>query len=423
MVKQAIAGKVMRGAEVFEATVRIDERGIITAVTPGLAPDAVRLGDDEILRAGDVNAHSHPEQSVYTDLVDPSWDLATWCRHTIYHYSTSLTPRQVRLACRRAFARMVGYSVTSVFVSFYLHNNAGNRYDLEVIAAARDVGIRLLFGRMNYDIITAGAYEAKQASQHSYFETPQQAAANFRELMAEESDRVLICPALHSMHANTPEAIVAGIALGCKVNRPVQFHLSEDQGDVDLSLKEFGVRPLVFLEGLVKQGVVPSLSGMMLSDCCWIDDEERDVIARHSMKVVLNARMNDRVKAGFPDLPALLARGIVPWLGTDGEASNDDLSVQGERELLKRRFDGVVEASVIDSLGHQPFQFGAATIGSLCVGAWADLRIERAGKLQRLMVGGHTIFDDGHLLTLDVEQDIEEPLRQEIEVLKSGTSS
>jgi 5-methylthioadenosine/S-adenosylhomocysteine deaminase len=48
---------------------------------------------------------------------------------------------------------MLSYGETSVIVSFYCHNKRGNELDLSVIKAAQDVGIRLFFGRMNYDIV------------------------------------------------------------------------------------------------------------------------------------------------------------------------------------------------------------------------------------------------------------------------------
>lgn len=82
---------------------------------------------------------------------------------------------RVYYGCVRAFSRMLSYGETSVMVSFYCHNRRGNELDRAVIKAAKDVGIRLFFGRMNYDIITEGAYKEKQDSQRSYFESPQEA--------------------------------------------------------------------------------------------------------------------------------------------------------------------------------------------------------------------------------------------------------
>ncbi|MPM55254.1 hypothetical protein SDC9_102047 [bioreactor metagenome] len=125
--------------------------------------------NEYIIEAGDFNAHSHPEQSIYTDIVDKSWDLGTWCRNTNYRYSVKLQLEHIYYGCLRAFSRMLTLGVTSVMVSFYCHGNKGNTLDKEVLRAAKDTGIRLYFGRMNYDILTENAYEAKKDSQKSYF--------------------------------------------------------------------------------------------------------------------------------------------------------------------------------------------------------------------------------------------------------------
>ena len=237
MSGSSLTGWVNDGRSVFYRMIAWDEAGKIikNEPLPSRAPfDPQR---DAVISCGLFNAHSHPEQSVYTDIVDPSWDLGTWCRNTIYKYSVSMTPRRVYLACARAFSRMALFGTTSVMVSYYLHGNKGNELDREVLRAARDVGLRLVFGRMNYDIINDNAYEGKKASQRSYYETIPEAEKNVRELMGEESATVMVCPSLHSFHASTAACIERGINLGWELKRPVQLHLSEDQGDVELSVK------------------------------------------------------------------------------------------------------------------------------------------------------------------------------------------
>jgi len=372
-------------------------------------------GDEYIIEAGDFNAHSHPEQSLYTDIVDKSWDLPTWCRNTIYKYSTVLTAEHVYLACCRAFSRMLMLGVTSVMVSFYCHNNRVNEFDKEVIRAARDTGIRLYFGRMNYDIINKDAYEGKKNSQRGYFETPDEAEENFIRLFDEEDEgTIAAAPAIHSIHASTKDAIVRAINLGNKYNRYVQFHLSEDKGDVELSLKLYGKRPVEFLSELLKNGEVKSLDNVVLSDCVWIDDNERRLIREHGMKVVLNPRMNSRIKTGEADLPAFLKEGITPYLGTDGEASNDDLSIIGERGFLCERFKEI-PLEKICSLGKQPFKFKDGYIGSIDKGCFCDIKITREGKVYDSFVGGLKVLSKETLTKLDIYRDIEQPLRKLVE--------
>ena len=126
MSESALTGWVDDGRSVFYRMIAWNEAGQIVRSEP-LPPRAPFDPErDAVISAGLFNAHSHPEQSVYTDIVDPAWDLGTWCRNTIYKYSVAMNARRVRLACRRAFARMMMYGTTSVMVSYYLHGNRGN---------------------------------------------------------------------------------------------------------------------------------------------------------------------------------------------------------------------------------------------------------------------------------------------------------
>ncbi|PIE54596.1 MAG: hypothetical protein CSA35_05355 [Dethiosulfovibrio peptidovorans] len=109
--------------------------------------------------------------------------------------------------------------MSSVMVSFYLHNRQGNQYDREVIVAARDVGIRLIFERMTYDIVSPQAYEAKRLLQEIYFETYEKGEAYLRELMDYEGPNVVVAPTIHSMYASSGDVIVRALNLGAELDR------------------------------------------------------------------------------------------------------------------------------------------------------------------------------------------------------------
>lgn len=382
-----------------------------TAVPPGAR---VKKYDAESrILPGDVNAHSHPEQSLYVKFVDPSWGLAEWCRKTIYRHSAELTPAHIYLGCCRAFSRMLLLGVTTAVVSFYCHNRRRNELDREVIRAARDTGIRLYFGRMHYDLVSSEAYAEKKASQESYYETVPEYEAAFLELFEDVGGDplVAVAPSLHSFHANSLEAIAHGIRLGADLGRLVQFHLSEDEGDVALCLERYGMRPVQVLDRLVRSGEVPGLSHLLVSDGIWTDSLEKDLMAEHGIRLVLDPRMNRRVKAGRADLAGYLERKITLYLGTDGEASNDDLSVEGERRFLAADFPEL-EPALIRKLGRSDFPFPGCRLGTLAPGYCADLQVVDASGVRDVYVGGKLRVSGGKLLALDTEKDVEAPLEK-----------
>lgn len=404
--------KIRKGCIVADSGTGLIENVKYETNTDRVVSGTLHKYDEEfIIEAGDFNAHSHPEQSIYTDIVDKTWDLPTWCRNTIYKYSTLLKPEHIYLACCRAFSRMLRYGVTSVMVSFYCHNNMGNTYDMQVIKAALDTGIRLYFGRMNYDIINEDVYEEKKNSQKSYFENADEAEKNFISLMEEAKfPNVVVAPSVHSIHASTKYAIVKAINLGNKYDRYVQFHLSEDRGDVQLSLNLYKLRPVNFLVSLLKNNEVSSLKNVILSDCVWIDDEERQLILDYGMKVVLNPRMNDRIKTGQADLVKMIQKGINPYLGTDGEASNDDLSIEGERRFLKSKY-AEIPYKTIDSLGSVPIKFLNGFIGGIAPGSYCDLKIKKGETVEDVFVGGAKVVSKSKIVNMDIDSLVEAPLK------------
>jgi len=382
---------------------------------PGIPVDGKVLEYDESFRIlpGDLNAHSHPEQSLYVDFVDPAWDLPTWCRNTIYRHSVDMTPRHIYLGCCRAFSRMLLLGVTTAVVSFYCHNRRGNELDREVIRAARDTGIRLYFGRMHYDLVSKDAYPQKRASQESYFETGVEYESALEELLSEFSSDplVAVAPSLHSFHANSLEAIGRGLRLGFKSGRLVQFHLSEDKGDVDLCLGRYGKRPVEVLEELAEAGGTAGFGCVLASDGIWTDEHEKDLMASGGMRLVLNPRMNRRIKAGRADLAACLARGVPVFLGTDGEASNDDLSLEGERRFLAEDFPEI-DRAVIKGLGRIPFPFPSCPVGCLVPGFAADLKVLQGDQVRDVFVAGRKVVAGGKLVSLDPAKDVEAPLKR-----------
>ena len=53
-------------------------------------------------------------------------------------------------------------------------------------------------------------------------------------------------------------------------------------------------------------------------------------------------------------------------------------------------------------------------MGPLEPGAWADFSVVKDGKLDGLYVGGRQVTSRGALVRLDVQRDIEIPLKAEI---------
>jgi hypothetical protein len=134
-------------------------------------------------------------------------------------------------------------------------------------------------------------------------------------------------------------------------------------------------------------------------------------MASHGVRLVLNPRMNGRVKAGRADLPGYLEREIPLFLGTDGEASNEDLSVEGERRFLEEEFPEV-DPVLIRGLGRGDFPFPHCPVGRLAPGSGADLKVVASSGVRDVYVGGKLVVESGRLRKLDLLRDVENPLKK-----------
>src|SRR5205085_9857194 len=117
--------------------------GRITAVEDAGAPRPgdVRLPGKALL-PGTINAHCHTFQALLRGLGD-DLDFMGWRDRVLYPFSERLDRRGIALGAAFAFAEMLLHGATTCVDFFYLQDN-GNVNAEAVIAAVREVGIRLV---------------------------------------------------------------------------------------------------------------------------------------------------------------------------------------------------------------------------------------------------------------------------------------
>jgi len=105
----------------------------------------------------------------------------------------------------------------------------------------------------------------------------------------------------------------------------LHIHVSETSGEVENALREWGKRPVEYLESL-------GLLGERLSavHCVHVNQAEIDLLAHHGATVVHCPKSNMKLADGAMDWPALKAAGVEVALANDGCASNDLLDMWEE---------------------------------------------------------------------------------------------
>ena len=402
-------------------TTALVEGGLVGGLVPSAqTPSGVRLEDwgAVALVPGTVNAHGHAFQNLLKGFADDrSFD--SWRDEVLYPFSERLDTKAIYAGALFAFAEALLAGVTTTVDFFYLHDG-GNENAEQVIAAAHDLGIRLVLARTFYDP------DAPTGAPGRYRESPNDAAERTLELAAAYEDDPLISvqPAPHSLHAAAPETIALALDVAGRLGVPCHLHLAEASYERDQVVARYGTTPVRLLkrEGLLRGDLVTIHT-------VWVDDEELDMLAEAGAGVVHCPGANAFLGDGVARLPEMLGRGIRVGLGPDGGCANNRQSVFDEMRtaslMAKARLcdGGAVDAPTAFALGTTG---GAGLLGvdagSIATGRRADLvaldlddlslqpleTLEHQvvnsmlpTAIERVVVGGETVVERGRLTRMD----------------------
>jgi 5-methylthioadenosine/S-adenosylhomocysteine deaminase len=266
-----------------------------------------------------------------------------------------------------AFGEMLLRGVTTVCDFFYLHHGSNER-DLAVVAAARDLGMRLVLARAMMDWEMAPA---------AFRETPEQAMANGRTLAARlQGDGLAsVIPAPHSPHAASEAMVRAAARLATEWEVPWHIHVAEAPYEGEATRERYGSNPLAWIGSL---GVLDER--IRIVHGVWVDEGEIADLARARGGLIHCAGSNLILGDGIAPVAKYLGAGVTVSLGCDSGSANNRLSVYGEMRLaatLQKAMGGSADAVT----GEQAFAMGTANgahatgqpVGRLARGVLADL--------------------------------------------------
>ena len=276
---------------------------------------------DQVVVAGTVNVHNHSFQSLLRGIAADR-PFLEWRDESLYKFSNKMSLEDIYNGALLAFAEMMKRGVTTVSDFFYVHS-FGTESDEAVIKAAQDIGIRLVLARTMYDW---------QGAPKGYIETVEEAVNNTRKLYYKykENDMVNIVPAPHSLHAATPEMIVAGHKLAQELGTKFHIHVAEEPFEVEeCQAAHKGMTTIEYLDTL---GVVDE--HMMIVHGVYLTEEEMKCLGAKGGSLAYCPSSNMFLADGITDIPAMLKAGVTIGLGSDGACSNNRISVFEEMRMV-----------------------------------------------------------------------------------------
>jgi formimidoylglutamate deiminase len=302
-----------------------------TCEIAGLPPPDAALErlPGKLLLPGIVNAHSHAFQRLLrgrTQGTAPDAardDFWTW-RETMYRAAAALDPDGLATASRQCFLEMAHAGITTVGEFHYLHHAPdGSPYAdplelaLRVIAAAREVGLRIHLLRVAY--ARPGFDTLAQPQQRRFYDPDPDrflGAVAALEERVRPDPLVTVGAAPHSVRA-VPRSWLEAVARA----RPptVHMHVAEQPREVEACLVEHGRRPVELLDeiGLLDDGFT-AVHAVHLAP------NEIPLLGRS--KICACPLTERDLGDGILPADALVAAGATLCIGTDGQSEIDPWS-------------------------------------------------------------------------------------------------
>jgi len=372
-------------------------------------PGARRLdATGRVVMPGLVNAHTHVPMTLFRGVAD-DLDLEGFLYQRIFPLEARFVDEEfVRWGTRLACLELLRGGVTT-FADMYYFEDA-------IAEETARCGMRAVVGETLVDF---------PAPDNTTWDAAMAATERF---LARWQGHPLITAAVapHATYTVSAEHLKAAHALAAKHGAPVLIHLAEARSEVELIQGRHGMGPVELLESL---GILDDR--VVAAHMIWPNPNEITLLAARGVGVAHCPQSNMKGAAGTAPVPAMLAAGVAVSLGTDGSASNNDLSLWEEMDSaakLHKLTSGdptVVDAHTAVAMATR---LGARAIGlereigSLEVGKRADLILVRTDGLHQIpwydpysllvystkasdvdtvVVDGQVVMAAGRVLTVD----------------------
>ncbi len=321
-----------------------------------------------LLIPGLINAHGHAAMTLLRGFADDI-PLPAWLEQHIWPTETRWMSEQfVRDGVEIAIAEMLR-SGTTCFTDMYFFPDV-------TAAVAHQHGMR---AQVCFPVLEFATVWAKNADE--YIDKGLQVRDDFNT-----SAYVQIGFGPHAPYTVSVPTLERIAMLADQIDCSVHTHVHETTDEVRRCVSEFGVRPLQLL-----QQIGLTSPRLQCAHMTHLDDADFATLADSGSHVIHCPESNLKLGSGFCPVQKLLAQHTNVALGTDGAASNNDLSLLAEMHTAALLAKGVaadpaavpaMQALRMATLNGAKALGMDAHIGSISIGKAADLVAIDCGELE-----------------------------------------
>lgn len=422
-------GRVLEAGAVAVAGNRIVAVGPDAEISARFQAAQTLDATGKIVMPGLINAHTHVPMVLFRGIAD---DLALmeWLQKYIFPAEAKNVDEEfVRWGTRLGCLEMI-QGGTTTYVDMYYFEDA-------IAEETARAGMRAILGETVLDF---------PAPDNKTWDA---ALAYTEKFLRRWKGHALITPAVapHAPYTVSAEHLKQAHALARNHDVPMLIHLAETEAEVKQVRAKHGKTPVAYLDGL---GVLDRR--VIAAHVVWPTEEEITTLAARGVGVGHCPQSNMKLASGTSPVPRMLKAGVAVGLGTDGAASNNDLSMWEEMDTAAKLHKLIAKDPTVlsarEALELATIRGARAVhlekeIGSLEVGKRADVLVVRtdrahqtpaynvysqlvyatkAGDVETVMIDGKIVMRDRRVLTLDEKVIIAKAGEYRDRIRKSVTS-
>jgi 5-methylthioadenosine/S-adenosylhomocysteine deaminase len=392
----------IRGERIFDVGDAADLK------TKGYKAGRVIDARDKVVLPGLINTHTHIPMTLFRGVAD-DLDLQDWLTKYIFPAEAKNVTRDFVVAgARLGLAEMIRGGTTTYADMYYFED--------AIAEETRKAGMR---GTLGETVIDFPAPDNKTWG----------AAISYTESFVKRwKGDALITPAIapHAPYTVSSEHLKQVKSFADQYDVPVLTHLAEAPTETKTIAEKYNTSPALYLEGL------GFLSRRLLAaHVVHVNDREIEILKEREVGVAHCPQSNMKLASGTAPIPRMLKSSLRVGLGTDGAASNNDLSMWGEMDTAAKLHKLVTMSPTVLTAGQalEMATIGGARalhmereIGSLETGKRADLIVvdlsdlsltpmynvishlvyaANASDVTDTIVNGRLLMRNRRLLTLD----------------------
>jgi 5-methylthioadenosine/S-adenosylhomocysteine deaminase len=357
---------------------------------------------------GLINGHTHIPMSLFRGIAD-DLDLNEWLTRYIFPAEAkNVTEEFVRVGTQLGLAEMIRGGTTTYCDMYYFED--------AIAEETERAGVRALLGETVLDFPAPDNKTWPDAMRYT------------ERFVARWKGNKLITAAVapHAPYTVSEAHLKEVRALSDRTGAPVVTHVAETRKEVEDVTRDHGASPV---EYLARIGFLSPRT--VAAHTVHLTENEIGLLKQHGVGSVHNPESNMKLASGVAPVPRMLKAGVLLGLGTDGAASNHDLSMweamdyAAKLHKLSSNDPKVVtaeEALAMATIGGARALHMEGDIGSLEEGKRADIVVvgldslhqtprynvyshlvyaTKASDVRTVVIEGRVVMRDRRLLTLN----------------------